>query len=466
MKHTLKAIAMLAVLVVAGAAQAGYVWEYAEGKECKLSGDMRLRLTHFDNDAFPGGFNGPGSEAPLEYARLRTRIMACFALGDESSLTLRIGNRMHRVSSSANDPNNQHDSAGATGNMKPSGTWNAPDEVFIDNLYLDLANVADTGIALRIGRQDVILGSGLVLLEGTPYDQGRSIYFDGITAKYETESDTIRALALYNDYLDQSVVIGDQSRPLRRGDTSVLGLDWTHRFADDFAAELYYLFIDIEDHDETTPSGPGVAADGNAELEIVGLRLMGTLNEQVDGSIEVAQQFGKRGDMTAGADQEFTGRMLDARINLKAGGDVIFNPVLTLEYTYLSGDDRNSADENEGWHPALAEYPIWRDELLPLKTWGNWTNWNQYRAQLGLQLSENVRLTSSYAMILINRHTAATAAKGSKHLGNLMSAFLDWNVNKSLKVSLEASFFMSGDYMPAADDDNCERLSLQTVYTF
>lgn len=51
-----------------------------------------------------------------------------------------------------------------------------PDELFLDNLYLEWAGDV---YGARIGRQEVKLGSGRLFADGTPGDGSRSSFFDG-----------------------------------------------------------------------------------------------------------------------------------------------------------------------------------------------------------------------------------------------------------------------------------------------
>ncbi len=458
MKRLIVGLVMVAVASLS-IAHAAYTWEYAEGKECRFGGDIRLRLTSVDRDTNPDydANGGAASGPPSQFLRVRERVYGCFDITDSAQLYLRLAHRWHQQSSSPLDPNDQQ--AGFHG-PNSGNTWGFPDEVYIDNLYLDLKDVADTDWSLRLGRQDVILGNGVVLLEGTPFDQGRSIYFDGAVASYDTECDKVKLLALYNDDYDPYVFINDQNRVLRRGNQWIVGVDWTHTFDESLNSELYALYVDIDDD---LREGVNTVSANNAELYVVGLRVFGNPSEQMSYSIEAAQQYGE----SAGA-ADFTGEMIDARVTLKASEGTKFSPALSFEYTYMSGDDANTADEAEGWHPVMAEYPMFREELIPLLRSGarTWTNLNQYMTTLVLK----IRDAESYPVTLTGRWAAMTAdygeagTGGGDNIGHLFSGFMDIGVRKNVTLSLEAATFSPGNFY--ADGHSSEWLRCQTVITF
>ena len=466
MKRLMQATLIGVVVALLGASQsalAASTFEYAEGKECEIGGDIRLYLSHWDRDVVTPNWDIAGMEPgqAVEYLRVRERIWGCFEIGPDTMLTLRLVNRWQYFGSHFLDPNNQD--AGYPLAMGSGNTWEFPDEVVIDNLFLDVANVFDSDWSLRIGRQDVALGNGMVLLEGTPFDQGRTIYFDGIVATRETEGDTLKLLLLYNRYKDPITLINDQNRVLRNGDTLILGVYWTHRMSETVNTDLYYLFADVDDDRDTTAAAVH-APDQNARLNIAGVRVFGKPTLQTAYSVELAQQFGDFGSAMNmnGREQELTGRMLDARLTLSASEGTMWSPSLTLQYLCLSGDDPSSPEELEGWHPAFAEYPMFREELTAITTNGNWTNFRLYRTVLELQLSEAVRLSGSWGAFVADYGETGTG--GGDNMMHVIAGFVDYAVSESLTVSLEAAqAFPGNNYM---DGHTAEWIRLATVFTF
>lgn len=451
---------MISTILVSYVAHAGWEYEYSEGKKVKIGADIRLRLTHWDDDVLFMGANPATVDTPYEYLRNRTRIWANVDVTDDIQFNARLVNRFHHFSSRPGDNN--------TG----AGTWQFPDEVIVDQLNFKISNFLTDGLTLTLGRQDMILGNGMIMLEGTPYDQGRTIYFDGISARYQTERDTITAFVFYNDYKDKTVFINDQNRPLRGGDIFTTGLYWTHKINSTFNTDLYYIYADVDDDRDDFTDQPNHNADQNAVLHTYGGRLFGDLTESVGYSMEVALEDGE----DAGT-ADFSGMFADARLSFKLGNDVPLKPVLNLEYTFFSGDDPDSADEYEGWEPLFAEYPIWREELIPITLWGRYSNMSQYRSELVLQLAQNVKLTTAYAYLQAQNGDlpifTAPNANGQvgtyggdgESMGHLVSGFLDIVVNKHLNFSLEAATFYPGNYW-GDEGQTCDWFRFQAIYSF
>jgi hypothetical protein len=440
----------------------GLSYEYQEGKKITLGADIRARMTHVDRNVIwpegpPAGMEGPA----LEWLRVRTRLKLGMDLWDDAKLSVRFVNRVHKTSSHFYDPND----------FGPQ-TWQYPDEIIADQIALTMANLGGVeGLSLTLGRQDFILGNGMVMLEGTPYDQGRTIYFDGASLRYKNECDSLILFAFYNDAQDPIVVEGDEDRNLRRGDIFTTGIDWTHTFNASLATELYYIYAHVDDE---MVSAREFDSNTDARIHTVGARVFGTPTERLSYSVEVARQFSEYDENPALAstasspmlsgEADGEGWMVDARLTMKAA-ECCLKPSLMLEYTYFSGDDPDTSDY-EGWDGLFAEYPIWRDELIPIMNNGNWTNLHQYRAELKAQLYKNLTFTGAYAHMRADESDTAMTSGGGhgSHFGDLFSAFLDYKINDYIKVSLEASFFEAGNYWDTNADS--EWLRFQTVFSF
>jgi hypothetical protein len=413
--------------------------------------------------------NGPA----VDYFRVDEGLWGRFDLvPDMAALTLRLGNRWQYYTSRYETPAFRDQ---GNNPERDDTAWTFPDEIYVDNLYLDLDKVFDSNLSFRIGRQNVILGNGMVLLEGTTYDQDRSMYFDGIVATYENESDTLKLLALYNTYKDSktSFEIVDQERStyrrLRRGDQWVLGPYWTHRFMPAINTDLYYLYVDVND-DYPAAAEPIERnhdwLDENARLNIVGARAFGDPHELIGYSLEAAHEFGSRSTQNV----DFSGNMADLRLIFRSPKGTVLSPQLTLQYLYLSGDDTGSAGEFEGWHPAFAEYAMWREELLANLFNANWTNMNQYRTTLDIVLLEGLTLRGSWAYLQADDGRVPVGAAGAggagagDDIGHVISGFLDYALNANVSFAIEAAEFFPGNYF--ADGHNCEWLRVQTMVRF
>ena len=84
-----------------------------------------------------------------DYCRLRTRPWGRMRVDDQYELYMRLGNEFR-----AYDNNKQ--------------LYPFPDELYIDNLYVDLDDLWRDRLSVRLGRQDLKYGAGRVIRDGTP----------------------------------------------------------------------------------------------------------------------------------------------------------------------------------------------------------------------------------------------------------------------------------------------------------
>ena len=476
MKHRIISAVVCLVVIALGTALADFTWEYQDGKECTIGADVRLRLTHYDRNAVDPDSVGTSGDwepgPPWQFLEVRERVRGCFELNEKTKLQLRLVNRWKDYSSRPGE-NSDHDGSTAPPLYPgpPVEHKTFPDELIFDNLFLDFANVADSNWSLRIGRQDIMFGNGMVLLEGTPLDDSRTIYFDGVVANYGSEADSLSLFGFHNRYEDGAVLGGDQDRALHSADRTGGGVYWTHNFDQAFNSDLYYIYADLDDNQEDwTAAAP---RDSNAEIHYVGARLFGSPHENVDYSLEACKQFGRAAEKMFSSSGGYTsisnfgadlsGAMLDARLTLKCPAETTMDPKLMLQYTFLSGDDLDSVDENEGWQPVFDSYPKWRDELFGWGVFGGfqWTNLSQFRTEVALSLTESIRFSTAWA--LVNADERGGTGRGDTY-GNLFTAFLDYQVTDAWVVKLEASEFRPGDRY--ADGRSSEWLRFETVYSF
>ena len=158
-------------------ALAGAVLPLAARAESGLDAgaDIRIRQEFLENVPY-GGYMGDGGPSPyMNWLKFRTRVWAR-AEGDGFGVYGRIANEFRAYPTDETE------------------NWRFPDELFLDNLYLDLLDLG--GFAdLRVGRQDFVgpdaYGAGRVLMDGNNIDGSRSQFFDAVRLRLK-ESETDR----------------------------------------------------------------------------------------------------------------------------------------------------------------------------------------------------------------------------------------------------------------------------------
>ena len=162
--------------------------------------DERIRQEYFDNIpiiADPPGVTRGGEN---NYFRFRTRVWAEADLMDNVTVKARVVNEMRAW---------QEPDMSAT---PERSTYEWPDEWVFDNLYVDIRKLANDQLDLRIGRQELIYGTGKVILEGTPKDGSRTIYFNAAKATWRFSKDT--SLDIFGVYVPEDMAINDVDREL------------------------------------------------------------------------------------------------------------------------------------------------------------------------------------------------------------------------------------------------------------
>lgn len=236
--------------------------------------------------------------------------------------------------------------------QKPEGVKGfrrAPDIVFIDNLYFKANGLLDGKVDVKVGRQDILdLTSMRLLLEGTPGDGSRSLYFDALRfTLYPTASKdrTLDFLAIYNANEDWLPDVGsphaapkphksaDYSRNGKDQDEWALILYYKDRADKNFGFDLYSIFKGEE------REGPNCLFSADRDhfyTQTFGFRLLPRITETITGEIEAAVQIGNENHLAAMAYSGLTW----------APKETLFNPQFTLACLYLSGDSEGATGKH------------------------------------------------------------------------------------------------------------------------
>jgi len=413
---------------------AGTVYQLNDEMSLTLQGDLRLRWENFNSGVISP--SGGEKDGQIGYLRLRTRIAGTLELPDGITIKARLVNRIHKVSTHyIYDPND----------IK-TATWKYPDEIVFDQLLVEFKEIAGSDFSLTLGRQDLILGSGLIVLEGTPFDQGRSLYQDGAVLRYNGDDNAVTAFVMYNHWKDRITLVNDRDRRLRVGDTFTAGLYWTHTVNKSFAFDLYYVFNDVDDED-FRPNISRHPIDNNLSLHTFGARVFGKVFEdRLEYSLEMARQAGVNSLEHA----DIEAYMADAKVRLHAPKGVFLSPSLGFEYYYASGDDP-STSKHEGWNTLLAEYPRYGEELLPIMLNGVWSNMHYLRTDLNLVINKDFKANLAVGNLYADQTDRAgqyphSRSGGGSYMGTLLALMLDYRFNEYLSFSSKMAKFSPGNY--------------------
>ncbi len=326
MKH----IVTISLLLTVAMASAGVA---DSAGELSFGGDLRFRQTTFDHVPLRHG-----GTLDWSFLRTRPRLWAQYQITDNTLVRARFTNEFRKW-------------------YRPAARdqYEFPSETMVDNLYLDIRGMAGGSLDLRIGRQDLIYGTGKIILDGTPGDGSRTIYFDAVKATWKGFSNmTLDLLGLYC-FAENPLLINGEDINLTNltgqdvnmeADELGVGVYLRHEgLKGNWPFEAYYLF-----KQEAEFTLVGGDKHPSVEYSTLGVRIMPRFSERLTGNLEMAYQLGSSGD------RDLSGYMLDAKVNMELGAVGRLQPRLSAGLYVLSGNDPATADD-EAWRPPFARWP-------------------------------------------------------------------------------------------------------------
>ncbi|MCM8800880.1 MAG: alginate export family protein [Candidatus Omnitrophica bacterium] len=332
-------------------------------------------------------------------------------------------------------------------------------EVFFDNLYLDLKNVLGLPLDLCIGRQDLLgYGEGFILMDGTPGDGGRSLYFNAAKATWWIDENNTLDLIYINNPRDEEFLplinkfkFRDYRYPTR--DPLLQNLSTTdeqggviylkNKAIKNLNLEAYYVY-----KYEAEEGGVGAQAE-KCKLNTIGSFVKYSLAPWAIRA-QIAGQFGDYGN------EDRTGLGAYAYLD-REFKEAIYSPSATIGYIFLSGD-KTTTSKNEGWDPIFSRWG-WLSELyvysmaIDTSISYYWTNLSVLRALLALKPTEASKLTLVYNHLWADEKTTASAVRSgtSKDRGHLLQLRFDYPFNKNINGYILVEYFKPGDFYVEKD---------------
>ena len=404
-------------------------------------GDLRIRYT--ETDDIPTNIGA--LEFDQGFWRFRPRIWASYKPNDDITFKGRLTNEFR---------NYRNSSSPAGGNK-----WDSLSEVVVDTLYADFQNLANGKLSLRIGRQDMIYGTGKIILDGTPLDGSRTIYFNAIKAGIKLPMDNhIDLLAIFNKAEDDLIIHG-QGEHENRGYDSIAVVEQDERAFgfygknssfDNTPFEYYYIYKKEEERDNSTRP--------EVKFHTYGARVMPKFSEQLKGNFELALQNGDHGSNSQ------KGALFDGSLTWSFGGSM--NIQLVGGYYYLSGDDASSS-KDESWHQVFARWP----QISELYVYshvgtdysiGGWSNIQTPYIGLNMVPSQNTKFSLRYYDLRADENNGPG---GGDKRGDLIIANLKFKITDQLSGNLLAEHLNPGDYH-ASGADSASFLRANFIYKF
>lgn len=388
-----------------GAATADWDW----------GGDLRVRVT--DLKDIP--ITGP-AEVDQLFNRNRTRLWASYQFSEDVSFTGRLMNEF-RFYDKGRGYTRDHDPLG---------------EIVPDLLYVDINNLAEGRVDLRLGRQELIYGTGNILLNGTPRDGSRSLFYNAIKASVDLgPAHSVDLLAIYNEAKDSLTINREPQLTLIEHDEAAAGVYGRYAGVENTPLEYYWIY-----KQEKNRSYARLGTRADADFHTVGVRAAPDRGQWA-ANLELALQRGSQ------EDDDLKGELLDASVTFRPDiwGDT--RPAFTAGYYYLSGNDAGT-DNNEGWRPVFSRWPQF-SELYAYGFIGSEfgvAGWSNLKAPfVGLDMKPSPR--TSLKLRYHRMYADEKDGPGNGDLrGDLLTAVLGVNLAENVRGHLWAEFLDPGDY--------------------
>ncbi|MFW6145773.1 MAG: alginate export family protein [Planctomycetota bacterium] len=330
---------------------------------------------------------------------------------------------------------------------KPDAADNTPSsDVTFDELYINLTDVAGAPVQIIAGRQNMRLGDGWLVFEGTPLDGSRTIYFDAIRTTIAMPDQNMSLDAIFvGNRADADEFIkpfNDDAVERNLIETDELGgILWlTNTANEDLTWNGYFIYLHRDDPD---------SSDNVADLYTAGARVAGNWGEQIKYRAEGAYQFGnKQGSDVKdafGINSRVTYLMMDA-----------MDTALHAGYEFRSGD--NNPDESFdilwGRYPQFSEMLTAYTDALEGRP-GALSNFHRLNVGAAVEPIEDMTVLLDYHLLLADENNMAGAVGFSADgevRGHLLTSQVKLTHNEHATSVVTGELFCPGNYY--TDDRN------------
>lgn len=325
------------------------------------------------------------------------------------------------------------------------------DEIFFDQLYLKWSHPGKLPVTLTLGRQNIMLGEGFIVMDGQPLTGSRSIYFNA--ARLDLDFSDRHRLTAFFSYVperdDILPIINNRDQPLEEQSHTGIGIYYSGKL-NKVGLEAYYIRKDTEAN-SSRPLESGI--------DTLGSRWSLPLAKKLSLTAELALQTGSMGEFHRSALGGYF------HCDYRFADSMPILDTITLGGIYLSGDDP-STGKMEGWDPVFSRWPKWSESyiytLIREQGVAYWSNLNTIYLSLLSRLTRDITLQLSYFKLRAHRAAAPEFPGGDgKERGDLLIAWLKFDITRNLKGHfLWEHFKPGGFYFPGADGYHWLRFEL------
>ncbi len=290
----------------------------------KFGGQVRVRGYNLDNF---WDFNNDSGIDEWDVFRFKTSLFTKVDVGDNVTGFIKL--------------TNQNYGEGVTGAEGKTEVDNVSDKFFVDNAYIDVKGLLGL-FNVRMGRQNLIYGSGFVILDGNSQFASTSIYFDGVKFGWNITDNVLLDAFYMKDEENLRWNMPDDD------DITLMGLYLTAKGCPVIGGKQEFYALNREDENFLDAAG---TIKSQKDIWMYGFRMSDKLDFGLDYSGEIAMQSGTAFN---GSDQDALGYKLDLGYTFDT---VSLKPRIFGQYAFMSGDEAGSTDY-EGWDVFYGMAPV------------------------------------------------------------------------------------------------------------
>jgi len=354
------------------------------------------------------------------------------------------------------------------------------DEIIIDNLNWTSRNFFGLPATLVFGRQDIKLGEGWLVTDGTPVDGSRTLYFDAVRVTYDLREKTKLDLIYIDQHPNSDWLlkpINDRNKYVTQQEEHGAIVYLTDKTFGDTQLEGYFMYkndnpVDGPARNFTTSNITNRSK--KAEIYTLGGAVSGTFRNNWNYRTEAAVQTGTSASPNSNiTNNDETERLL--AFGQKSYLEYCFKDKLDnrlrLTYEYLSGDNPHSK-QVESFNPLWGEWPYWSEMYQPyITTLEDGQISNLHRVGFGHKIKPNSKweILTDYHLLWADQNTFrgnAQFTNNGNFRGQLITCRAVYNFTKNIKGNIVGEYFMPGNYYASGNRDNALYFHFTIEYLF
>jgi hypothetical protein len=402
-----------------------------------------------------------------EYQRYRPRWWTKWVLGDDITLNTRLTWEFRTW-----------DEGGPLPAESDGGQNFNADEAILDWFNINVRNVGGMPLTMTLGRQDIILGAAWLVLDGTPLDGSRTIYFDAVRGTYDWADASSKIDLIYINQSAESdrwlEPICDKDRAVTEQDENGVILYLTNTSFAPMQIEGFFIYKNDNPIEGPVTNMPS-AWSRKAEIYTFGGGLSGMRGDhwkyRAEGALQTGEKSEITGDLSTGdmQDLEAYGALATLEYLFKDSHDHATH----VTYEYASGNDPDS-DDNEQFDLLWGEWPRWSELLIYTAsqetTVAELSNLHRLNIGHRFNLNKQWQLTGDYHALWADEadqpSNRYTISEDHHFRGHLFTAWAKFKFSSQLIGHLLGEYFIPGNYYDSPSDDDAFFLRVNVEYTF